>query len=916
MKSFCVHLAFRVHQQVVEAIEITLERKGREEEGLPGVRAHDGLEMSFLAEGRPDPEDYVFLRAFQSYSWNTDHREDLSRLRIFPPFEVWFLKLLCEYSADPVFHYDRDYVIWRGEIVLSPFEARNRTEGALLLTSTVPLVLQGRRMAVLASFFDQGVLEMLFREGRVGLDREIIDTLLPRASLVKKHFGVSLPTIEEVSDVVVEMSLRELQEGFFEVASWIVIERQRFPFWYEEVDRTVSRRQRILLGEGERVFFLSPGEKGYEKLSFVAAQTLQSFSRFLGEVNGHTVVTHDMKALFDDYLERVAPWVVFVSAWKKIPSARVTTRVETTGQIDWLEVNFCVEVEGGFLTPEEWTHLVRYGYFVREGSVYSLPAEQRKWLQQVEEAWFLVSEDGKRRMRPSHVFLLRDLVGEGRGVFDLEFSLPEKYRNIAPAGEVLDTSIPIPQPIASFLRPYQRIGFWWLHFLYRFHFGGFLADEMGLGKTVQAIAFVLSMKHEGQTIIVCPSALMHNWAKEIAKFAGSALRVLVMDGPQEKRRAKQHQSEAYDVLITSYSLLHQDRAFYHGREFHLCILDEAQHVKNKKAKRTQSLKALRAHHRLAITGTPIENSIAEMWTVFDFLMPGFLGSYSWFSKTFETPLQSGSPRQKEEVYARLKRLTSPFVLRRTKSEVLSDLPPKIEQEVWLDLSEGQKRVYLEMVERIRLACERQLSLHSGRAMAHFLAGLTRLRQICLHPLLAGYAVDDEPIKLRALRELVLEALDSRHRVVIFSQFVELLHIVRQELEGMGIEVLSLDGRTKNRVALVDTFNEGDTPVFLISTRAGGTGLTITGADTVILLDPWWNPSVEKQAIDRVHRIGQKQTVHVFRLFTEGTIEEKMFLLQQRKKDVFQALITSNTAFLRHLSWEDLFSLLQTPSQGT
>lgn len=911
-RSFFLSLDWIIAQHTVERLDVHLKTS---EDLSFLLDKKDEWEIFFLSEEWLSVEEYSFLKTFFAYSWNTDHRENLGKLSLFPPFEGWFLELLCQYTSHPFYRYEKKYVVWKGAISFDPFEAINQTKGAFLLTSTIPLVLENHVIRPIASPFSQEKLSLLFREGKIPLDIEMVDKLLPMSSLLKKHFALSFPEVQEIFDVTVEVELHELQEGFFEVVFWVVIEGERFPLRHDEIHQTILQRKRLLFQKKKRVWFLSPMSEGYKKLHTITDITLASFSRFLGEVKQHTIQSHDMKTLFEEYLDRIQPLVTLIPPWKRGRFEEVVFEVVPLGSMDWLEVNFSVSVEGRVLTPEERAHLVRYGYVKRGQGYLSLSSDERGWLSQLEDAWFLRKEEGKVRLHPSHIFLLKDIVGKAKESWEMKIHLPSSYQDLPFQGEVLDRSIPIPEKVAPFLRPYQKEGYWWLHFLYHYHFGGFLADEMGLGKTLQMIAFLLSIKGNGKSIIVCPSALMHNWAKEITKFAGQEIRFLVMDGSLEKRRQKQKQVEEYDVLITSYSLLHQDREFYHRQVFHLCVLDEAQHVKNKKAKRTQSLKALQAHHRLAITGTPIENTITEMWTIFDFLMPGFLGSHSWFSKTFEIPLQSPVASEREEASRRLKNLVRPFVLRRTKEEVLAELPPKIEQEVWLDLTESQKALYLQTVEVIRLSCEREWRSSSQKGLMHFLAGLTKLRQICLHPALVGFSPEEEPIKMRAVRELVLEALDSGHRVVIFSQFVELLQIVRKELEMMGLELLYLDGRTKNRVDLVDTFNEGEMPVFLISTKAGGTGLTITGADTVILLDPWWNPSVEKQAIDRVHRIGQKKTVHVFRLFTEGTIEEKMFLLQKRKKALFQALVTSNADFLAHLSWEELVEFLQvSPSQ--
>ncbi len=901
-----VKLSFIISSGQVEKIEAELLVS---EEWRRLVERDFSLEPLFLEKQWPDLEVYELVRSFVSYSWNTDHRESVFSLRLFPPFEVWFLKKLCQWSSPPV-RYERKYEPWKGELLLETMEVKNLTDGFLVVTTSMPLLLKDNRLRILASPLAAEKLERLFREGRVGIDFETFEAMLPHMPEMKRYLGGDFPEVKEVEEGEVELELRELQEGFFEVLGWVRIDNQRIPLRYDEIDQGVSSRRRLVFRQDGVVLFVSPGSPLYQRLGEVSRATLESFSRFLGEVKGNAILTHDMKALFDGYLDRVGGMVSLVNPWKTISFDQVILEAKPVHSMNWLEINFTLSMGAWTLSRVERQQLARYGYVKRGEGFFSLKREDQLWLAWLEDVWFIDRTGEKEKIHPSHVFLLKELVENFPDRQKITSLFEGVYAEISLAGEVIDTSLPVPDILANVLRPYQKMGYWWLHFLYKYHFGGFLADEMGLGKTLQVIAFLLSIKGKGQSLIVCPTTLLHNWAKEIQKFVGDKVRFLVMDGNQQQRQEKQQHCEEYDVLITSYTLLYQDREFYHGREFHVCVLDEAQHVKNKKAKRTQSIKALRAHHRIAVTGTPIENNVMEMWNIFDFLMPGFLGSHSWFVKNFEIPLQSPNPREREKAYERLRKLISPFVLRRTKEEVLTDLPPKIEQEVWLDLTDEQKALYVAMVEQIKSSCAAAFVRSPQEGLVHFLAGLTRLRQICLDPRLAGFSTEEEPIKLRALRELILEALDSNHRVVVFSQFVELLKLVRENLEAMGIDLLSLDGRTRHRIELVERFNRDETPVFLISTKAGGTGLTITGADTVILLDPWWNPSVEKQAVDRVHRLGQKRTVQVFRLFTEGTIEEKMFHLQQRKKNLFQAVVTSNTEFLSRLSWEELSELLE------
>jgi SNF2 family DNA or RNA helicase len=453
-----------------------------------------------------------------------------------------------------------------------------------------------------------------------------------------------------------------------------------------------------------------------------------------------------------------------------------------------------------------------------------------------------------------------------------------------------------------------------MDFLKRTGFSGILADEMGLGKTVQVLAFLLIIKGRGYSLVVCPTALVYNWVNEIRKFIGNGLSYIIIDGTKKERMEKIKRIPDYNIAITSYPLLHADNNEYQNFFFHYCIIDEAQHIKNKQAKRTHSIKGIKSQYRLALTGTPVENTVTELWSIFDFLMPDFLGSHPAFKKRFENPLSSFNAEERNIAMRQLKALVKPFILRRTKDTVLKELPPKIEQEILLELTEKQKALYLETLSSVKKNYQALQAFGSiGRSAIDILAALTRLRQLCLHPGLFDRSLLDAPdisIKLKALMELILESIDSGHRVAVFSQFVEMLKIIRLELKKEDIEYSYIDGQTKNRFELVEHFNASEIPVFLISLKAGGTGLNIIGADSVILFDPWWNPAVENQAIDRVHRIGQKSVVHVYRLLTIGTIEEKIKRLQFYKKDVFDSLITQSHSFIKNMTWDDLRDLME------
>jgi superfamily II DNA or RNA helicase len=461
----------------------------------------------------------------------------------------------------------------------------------------------------------------------------------------------------------------------------------------------------------------------------------------------------------------------------------------------------------------------------------------------------------------------------------------------------------LPENFSGNLRHYQEEGFKWLTGLNTLAFHGILADEMGLGKTVQAITMLLSDKEAGCTersIIVCPTSLLKNWTNEIERFAPT-MKVLLVQGSQEERADLINSSEGVDIIVTSYPQLQRDRAHYEHFTFNYLILDEAQHIKNPATQNAKAAKSLNANHRLVLTGTPIENSVKDLWSLFEFLMPGFFPSMKKFLKLYQT-----------EDPLRLKRLQNriaPFVLRRYKKDVLDDLPAITHVLSRCEMEDDQKLVYAELVKTFVTAMDEKVA-ENGEAKSRMLilAGLTRLKQICCHPQLLNLPVSSAKFEL--LMELIFEMLDGNHRAVIFSQYVSMLHLIRKRLDEENISYAYLDGKTKERQDVVDRFNSDESiSFFLVSLKAGGTGLNITGADRVIHYDLWWNPAVENQATDRVHRIGQKRHVMSYKLLTLGTIEEKIMKLQEQKKIISDQLVTASSANLEKVDWKTLKSLL-------
>lgn len=453
----------------------------------------------------------------------------------------------------------------------------------------------------------------------------------------------------------------------------------------------------------------------------------------------------------------------------------------------------------------------------------------------------------------------------------------------------------------STLRPYQREGVSWMQSLASQGMGGILADDMGLGKTLQTLSFLYSVG--GTSLVVCPSSLVFNWVEESSKFVPE-LKAVAVHGPNREKILAEHGDA--DILVTSYALLRRDEAWYQEREFDVVILDEAQHIKNPDAKVSKAAHRLPGTYRFALTGTPIENSVRDLWSISEFALPGYLGKRQDFSERFEKPLSStDAPTAVRE---RLHRRLRPVILRRLKSEVAKDLPEKMEQVIYCDLKPAQEEVYRKLLQESRSSL---LAAEGGRKRMLALTALLRLRQTCCDLRLLGMQdISDEEasVKSDALSELLEEALDGGHRVLIFSQFVEMLQLLVPQLAEKQIDFCYLDGSTKNRGEVVKRFQEKEVPVFLISLKAGGVGLNLTGADTVIHIDPWWNPAVEAQATDRAHRIGQTRVVTSYKLITRNTVEEKILKLQNRKREMMESLLTD--AGDASLSEGELMSLLE------
>ena len=479
---------------------------------------------------------------------------------------------------------------------------------------------------------------------------------------------------------------------------------------------------------------------------------------------------------------------------------------------------------------------------------------------------------------------------------------------------IKDADVDVPGSLERVLRGYQKYGFKWLTMISELGFGGILADEMGLGKTLQVISMLLYQKEKRKeakenrlsALIVCPASLVYNWEEEFKRFAPD-IEIRTVTGTQTDRKKLLSLKKRPEVLVTSYDLLKRDIGLYESLEFDYEIIDEAQYIKNAAAAASKSVKVINSRHRFALTGTPIENRLSELWSIFDYLMPGFLYTYDRFRNDFESPI---TKFKDEDATKQLKNMVSPFILRRLKADVLKDLPDKIEEIRFSRFDSKQRKLYDAQVTHMKKVLESE-DYKSGKDKLKVLAELTKIRQICCDPELITAGYDGESAKRQSCIELVQSAIDGGHKILLFSQFTSMLEILEKELHSLHIEYYKITGQTskEDRIKLVHSFNENEVPLFLISLKAGGTGLNLTGADVVIHYDPWWNLAAQNQATDRAHRIGQTKNVSVFKLIAKDTIEEKIVDMQNAKKDLADAILSGEGESLANMTKDQLMELL-------
>ncbi|MFV0422132.1 DEAD/DEAH box helicase [Oleidesulfovibrio sp.] len=617
--------------------------------------------------------------------------------------------------------------------------------------------------------------------------------------------------------------------------------------------------------------------------------------------------------LLDAYPKLIAEYRVYgekaLSRYKvRLSQPIISAKVESNEEEKWFSLDLNVEYDGQSVPIEKiwkaWTEGKRYVQ-LKDGSYTSLPESWLKTLGHKLRAMGLDPEKApKKRFEQYEAPLLDNLLEDLPEVQTDSFwnSLREKIHTFQEI-KIIDQ----PKGLNATLRGYQQQGLSYLNFLREYGFGGILADEMGLGKTIQTLSFIQYMVESGRTgpnLIVVPTSVLPNWDREAQKFVPNLRRLIIYGTRRENMFAQIADS---DIVVTTYALLRRDLEELQEYEFNSLILDEAQNIKNPNTITARSVRKISADLRLCLSGTPIENNLFELWSLFEFLMPGFLGSQHSFQRGIIKPIKDGDPDTLEYLRTRVK----PFILRRTKSEVAKDLPPKVENVYYCALAEEQQELYGALAKRLKEQVMADVDEKGiAKSQMSILDALLKLRQICCHPRLLkldmpGLTTNLPSGKFDAFKDMITDIVEEGHKVLVFSQFVQMLHIIRSWLQINDMPFCYLDGTSKDRFDQVDRFNDSpDIPIFLISLKAGGTGLNLTSADYVIHYDPWWNPAVENQATDRAHRIGQKSQVFSYKMICQNTVEEKILKLQDMKRNVADSIIPGQDSW-KSLTRDDL-----------
>ena len=792
-----------------------------------------------------------------------------------------------EITVDPLFGYDceRYFIFFCNGLIYPVQKEKLGTAGEFFSCM--------REIPQKTAFIQKADMPAFFRQIMPAL-RETCDCVMQ--NVTEEEAYLSSPTFRFYLDMPQEdfLSCRamavygEKEYNVYDPSS----DLERRDIWKEaEIGKVVSaccgvydeKKKTMGIGEGEPAF--------YEFLTEGAARLRQ-----YGEV------------YVSDAIKRI----------RVLPSPKVSVGLSLAG--DLLDLS----VTSQDLSREQLAEILsRYNrrrryYRLRNGDIVRTDGEDWHSLYEVQKALQLSERQWKKErieLPRYRAFNLEDALKEGQS---LSVKKDEGFRAlISGMRTVEENNFAVPPALEGVMREYQKYGYRWIRTLCHNGFGGILADDMGLGKTLQVICFLLSemgpQAGEGQpsgdksALIVCPASLVYNWQKELERFA-PGLPVRVITGTAAERGEKLKRVLRGEVVITSYDLLRRDVELYEGISFFCQVIDEAQYIKNQGTQAAKAVKQVRASFRLALTGTPVENRLSELWSIFDYLMPGYLYSYQRFREELERPVWEGE----EETAARLQKMIRPFVLRRLKQEVLKELPDKLEENRYAVMEKEQQELYDAHVKRIQLWLDKESEEEFRHSKLQILAELTRLRQLCCDPALLYENYQGGSAKQEMAMALVKNAVGNNHKVLLFSQFTSMLDRLAQSLQEAHIPYYMLTGATpkERRAQMVEEFSFDAVPVFCISLKAGGTGLNLTAADVVIHFDPWWNVAVQNQATDRAHRIGQTNTVNVYRLIAKGTIEEKIVELQEKKQELADKILGGSGLKSGSLTKEELLELLR------
>lgn len=749
--------------------------------------------------------------------------------------------------------------------------------------------------------------------------------------------SILLPTLQKYCDVHlargIDFSKYEAEEPLFKTYLDVVS---------DEDGECLSCTQKVSYGEGEneKQHNLADNEESHEyyrdaKSEFELRSILQSYFPEVKE-NLHNekqffLPYADDEEKLADFIQHGIPAIeqyseIFATdAFKKI---RVTSRKAVTTGLsikgNLLDVSWDVD---GMSRDELYSILSAYRrnkkYFkLKSGELLNISESGIETLAQMQDDLNLTKsqiQSGQAELPVFRALYLDALMKENSE--RLEVRLDNTFTSfMAHVDEVFAKTYTVPREINADLRNYQKEGFAWASSLAELGLGGILADDMGLGKTLQMITLLHLLKNNSAEVktnlIVCPASLLYNWGSEFQKFAPD-MKIGLLAGTAAERKAILDDYKNYDALVTSYSLLIRDIENYQSKTFDIEIIDEAQYIKNQATLASKAVKSVDSRVRFALTGTPIENRLSELWSIFEYLMPGYLFSYKHFKDTFETSIMDSveNPDSNQKTLSRLHKMISPFILRRLKGEVLKDLPEKVEEVIYTKFETEQEKLYKATEKNVVETISKKTAEDFNESKLTILAELTKLREICCDPALLFQNYKGGSAKLETCLELISNAVEGGHKILLFSQFTSMLSVIENRLkeqkDGPAIRYLKLTGETSKikRRDLVEKFQNGEADVFLISLKAGGTGLNLTAADMVIHYDPWWNVAAQNQATDRSHRIGQKNNVTVFKLIAKDTIEERILKLQEKKKDLADKIISAEGISAATLSKDDLLELI-------